>query len=82
MWTKNFWKQAVERAVKSAAQSLLLLWAADAGFDVINADFPLAAGVAAGAAALSLLTSIVTAGIGEPGDPSAVRRVPVPLTRG
>lgn len=73
MWTKNFWKQAVERAVKSAAQSLLGLWALD-GFNVLHADFELGVGVAGGAAVLSVLTSIVTSGIGEPNDPSAVGR--------
>lgn len=71
MWTKTFWKQSAERAVKSAAQSLLGLWALD-GFNVLNADFTLAGGVAAGAALLSVLTSIVTAGVGEKGSPSAV----------
>jgi hypothetical protein len=73
MWTKNFWKQAAERAVKSAAQSLLGLWALD-GFNVLHADLPLAGGVAAGAAVLSLLTSMVTVGVGQVDDPSAVKR--------
>jgi hypothetical protein len=73
MWTSRFWKQAGERAVKSAAQSLLGLWALD-GFNVLHADFALGAGVAGGAAVLSVLTSIVTSGIGEPNDPSAVRQ--------
>lgn len=71
MFTTSFWKQAAERAVKSAAQSLLGLWALD-GFNVLNADFAMAGGVAAGAAVLSLLSSIVTAGVGEKDSPSAV----------
>lgn len=73
MWTKNFWKQAAERAVKSAAQALIGMWTLD-GFNVLHADFPLAAGIAGGAAVLSLLTSIVTSGIGEANDPSAVKQ--------
>lgn len=73
MWTRNFWWQTGERAVKSAAQALIGLWTLEE-VDVLHADWLLAAGVAGGAALLSVLTSIVTAGIGEPGDPSAVRR--------
>jgi hypothetical protein len=71
MFTKTFWKQAAERAAKSAAQSLIGLWALD-GFNVLNADWELAGGVALGAAVLSVLTSIVTSGIGEKDSPSAV----------
>jgi hypothetical protein len=73
MWTKNFWKQTAERAVKSAAQSLLGLWALD-GFNILNADFGLAGGVAAGAAVLSVLTSVVSLPFGQPSDPSVVNR--------
>ncbi|AGL19485.1 holin [Actinoplanes sp. N902-109] len=73
MWTKKFWKQAGERAVKSAAQALIGLWPLDQ-FNVLHADVPLAAGLAVGAAVLSVLTSIVTANVGEPNDPSAVAR--------
>lgn len=73
MFTVKFWKAATERAVKSAAQALLGLWALDAGFNVLAADFGLAGGVAAGAAVLSLLTSVVSAGVGEPGSPSLTR---------
>lgn len=77
MWSGKFWKQAAERCVKSAAQALLLLWAADGGLNVINVDFLDAAGWAAGAAVLSLLTSLVTSGVGEPNSPSAVDVTPV-----
>jgi hypothetical protein len=75
MWNTNFWKQSAERAIKSSAQSLVGLWAMD-GFNVLHVDLPLAAGVAGGAAVLSLLTSIITSGVGEPGDPSAVHDTP------
>ena len=74
MWTSNFWRQAAERAVKSAAQALIGMWTLD-GFNVLHAHWDLAFGIAAGAAVLSVLTSIVTSGIGEPGDPSAVKQV-------
>lgn len=71
MWTTSFWKQAAERAAKSAAQALIGLWPLDK-FDVLDADFRLAAGVAAGAVVLSLLSSVITAGVGQKNDPSAV----------
>lgn len=73
MFTKSFWKQAAERAVKSAAQALIGMWTLD-GFNVLHADLPLAGGVAGGAAVLSLLTSLVTSGVGQKNDPSAVRQ--------
>jgi hypothetical protein len=73
MWTKNFWRQAAERGVKSSAQALLGMWALDAGFDVLRADWRLALGVAVGAYVLSVLTSIVTSGVGQKGSPSAVK---------
>ncbi|GAA2516545.1 holin [Winogradskya humida] len=73
MLTKKFWLQAGERAVKSAAQALIGLIPLDQ-FNVLHADVPLALGVACGALVLSVLTSIVTAGVGEKDDPSAVTR--------
>jgi hypothetical protein len=75
MFTGTFWKQTAERAVKSAAQALLGLWTLD-GFNVLTVDVGLAGGVAAGAAVLSVLTSVVTAGVGAPDSPSAVELEP------
>lgn len=71
MWSKSFWRQAAERALKSAAQAVVGLWPLDR-FDVLQADWRLALGVAAGAIVLSLLSSIITAGVGEKDSPSAV----------
>lgn len=76
MFETSFWKQAAERAAKSAAQALLGMWALD-GFNALNADYKLALGVGSGAALLSLLTSVVSLPFGEPGSPSAVE-VPPP----
>lgn len=73
MWTAIFWKLAAERAAKSAAQAIVGLWPLDQ-FNVLDADFPLALGVAGGAVVLSLLSSVITAGIGEKNDPSAVTK--------
>ncbi|TDC42126.1 hypothetical protein E1166_09085 [Micromonospora sp. KC213] len=63
---------AGERAAKSSAQALLILWGGDAVFNAWHADWPTAGGVAAGAAVLSVLTSIVSAAGGTPGSPSLV----------
>jgi hypothetical protein len=72
MWTKKFWKQAFERSVKSSAQALIGLWLVDGVFNIMTIDPGLAGGVAAGAAVLSVLTSIVSLPAGEPDSPSAV----------
>lgn len=72
MLTAAFWTGAVDRAVKSFAQALLLLWGADAGFNVLQIDVGSALGVAAGAALLSLLTSIASSPMGDKGTSSAL----------
>lgn len=74
MRTKKFWIETGERAVKTGAQSALLV--AAAGSDAVNA-FSVAwtdvAGFGLGGAALSVLTSLATASVGPDGDsPSAV----------
>jgi hypothetical protein len=71
MWTAFFWRQATERALKSAAQALIGMWTLD-GFNALHADWPLAGGVAAGATVLSVLTSIVSLTVGQPDSPSLV----------
>lgn len=72
MFTTKFWKAAAERAAKTGAQALLILWGGDAVFNAWSADWPTAAGVAAGAAVLSVLTSMVSVSAGEPDSPSLV----------
>lgn len=70
MLTQAFWIGLVDRAVKSFAQALLVLWGADAGFNVLQVNLGAAFGVAAGAAVLSILTSLVSAPVGESGTTS------------
>lgn len=65
-----FWTGATDRAVKSFAQALLLLWGADAGFNLLQVDLPSALGLGGGAAVLSVLTSIVSAPAGDKGTTS------------
>lgn len=74
MFTSKFWKASAERATKSAAQALIGLWALD-GFNALEADYGLAAGIALGAAVLSVLTSLVSLKLGgEPDSPSLTRQ--------
>lgn len=82
MISSTFWKEAFERAVKSAAQALLGLWVLDGGFNVMSADFKLAAGIAGGAAVLSVLTSLVSSKVGPAGSPSLVETAPAIVDRG
>ena len=62
LFTRAFWLDTAERAIKTAAQSALLVFGQDAvGFDVFAAGLWNAIGFAAGGAVLSILTSIVSA---------------------
>lgn len=63
----GFWTGAFDRALKSFAQALLLLWGADAGFNVLSVNVLQALGIAAGAAILSLLTSVVSEPVADRG---------------
>lgn len=73
MFEGKFWKATAERAVKSAAQALLVYWGGDVAFNAWQADWPAAGGIASGAAVLSVLTSLVSAKLsGDDGSPSLV----------
>jgi hypothetical protein len=77
MYSLTFWKDALERALKSAAQAVLLAWGGgDAIANLFVMDFQLALGAALGGAALSLLTSIISAPIGKPGASLVVETIP------
>lgn len=76
MFTKRFWKDASERAAKSAAQAALLalsVGSATVGFDVVTTDWVYVASFTAGGAVLSYLTSVLSAGLG--GDPETASAV-------
>jgi hypothetical protein len=64
MWTKRFWVDAGERAVRTFAQSLLALLTGSAT-DLIHTAWPADLSIAAMATVLSLLTSIVASGVGS-----------------
>ena len=76
LFTAAFWALAFERVVKSAAQGALLT-IGGGQLDVLTADLRTILGGAAGAAVLSLLTSIGSAPFGPGGSPSLVAAPPL-----
>lgn len=70
MLTASFWTGALDRALKSFAQTLVLLWGADAGLSLLEVDIWSALALAATAAVLSLLTSIASTPVGDKGTTS------------
>lgn len=85
MWSKQFWKEATERAIKTAAQTLLAFIGLD-GSGLLSLNWTVT-GVAVGGATLaSVVTSIVSAStpvgvIGpSPGPVKAVAAVSAPAT--
>lgn len=70
MFTLAFVRDASERALKSAAQAIVLALGASEGFDLFAADWQNVVGIAAGAAVLSVLTSVISAPFGSRGSAS------------
>lgn len=71
MLTRKFWTEALERALKSAAQAAILVLGAGQ-VDALVVSWGSVSSFAAGAAVLSVLTSIVSANIGPSDSPSLV----------
>lgn len=62
IFTTTFWADAVERALKTVAQTVLSIWVVgDQVFNLMQVEWGTTLGVAAGAGVISLLTSIVSA---------------------
>jgi hypothetical protein len=59
MFTVAFWKDAAERAIRAASWSLMSLWGAAAGFNLLTVHWQTALGIGSGAAVLSLLASLL-----------------------
>lgn len=66
MWNKQFALAVLERAVKTFAQALVAVFAAGS-VTVLDADWTQALAVSGTAALVSVLTSIVSAGVGNYG---------------
>jgi hypothetical protein len=71
MYTKEFWLRATERAIKTFAQFVIVLFTADA-FNLFTLDWLQVGGAALAGIVVSYATSIVSATIGEKGSPSLV----------
>lgn len=72
--TSTFWKDALERAVKTFAQTLVALLGAGA-VDILTIDWQARLSVAAGAALVSVLTSIASSQVGDKDSASLVEDV-------
>lgn len=72
MWTRTFWKRALERAVKTLAQTAVAGLTADAT-GVLDANWVGVASVSGMAAVVSVLMSIASSPVGpDDADPSLV----------
>lgn len=75
MFSMSWLRDSLERALKSAAQAIVLALGASQGFDLFSADWQNVAGIAAGAFVLSVLTSVISAPFGVRGSASLVSPV-------
>ncbi len=73
MFTKRFFTDSAERAVKTAAQTSVALLTADGVLGLLDVDWGQGASVVGLAALVSLLTSVASAPAGDAGTASAVR---------
>lgn len=73
MFTKQFWIEASERALKTLAQTFVAVTAGVSVFNAFDADWASILGASVGAALLSYATSIISAKLGPKKDsPSLV----------
>ena len=77
MFTLLFWAAATERALKTGAQSALLVLGADQ-INALSADWVDVAGFALGGLVLSLLTSLASGVVGHDGPSLATEYVDEP----
>lgn len=73
MFSTTWLKDAAERAVKTFAQALLAMISADSFLNILDFNWGDMFGVSATATVVSVLTSIVSAGLGDKGTASAVK---------
>ncbi|MEV0608144.1 holin [Polymorphospora rubra] len=80
MFTKSFWSQTLERALKTFAQAAVALLSGD-GLGLVNVDWGTTASVAGLAALISILSSVASAGVGRSDSPSLVAVESAPAGR-
>ena len=73
LFTKVFWKDATERAVKTAAQAALLSVGAAKGFNLFTLNWEVMVGFALGGALFSYLTSVASSQVGDDSSASLVQ---------
>lgn len=77
MWSRHFWLSLTERAVKSFAQGLIVVWPiGENALGLWQIDWKTALLSAALYAGASVLTSIISAPLGPDGSPSLVGEPP------
>ena len=72
MYTITFWKDAAERAIRTAAQVLVAFFGVNT-FGILEVDWAQAGSVAALAALTSLLMSVAATGTGSQDSASALK---------
>ena len=71
MWSRFFWIDAFERAVKTAAEVAILFFSAGQ-LNVFTVEWKTVIGLALGGAVLSVLASLASSKVGFPSSPSLV----------
>lgn len=74
LFTRTFWEDAGERALKSGAQAVVLAVGGNA-FNAWDVDWADISGIGVAGLVLSVLTSIASAGVGSAGTASLVKSV-------
>ena len=76
LFTREFWLETADRAIKSFAQAMLLAWGAGELFDIWSVDWRTTLGFGLGGAAISVLTSIAAAGFNKSRGATGMLSVP------
>lgn len=72
MWSKEFWKQTAERAIRTAAQVALSFWVVGQT-GILDVDWQQFWSIVGLSAIASVLTSLVGSGVNDADTPSMVR---------